>query len=394
MLALWGAQMKGTTVSLTPSEQALFVEVLMRGPISRDELARRLDLSGPSLTRLSKPFLEAGALTEVEAPDRADVPRPGRPRKGYDVNPNHARYVGINITSTRAYAVLTDLRGQILAEAEASISDSQPGPVTDVLETLVGRLAPGTREPLLAVGVSLGGQVNDRSVVVRDPFLGWKNVPLADMLREKINATVVVENDVTALAEGAHMFGAARAAPNFAVITVGAGVGYGLVSDGRVVSSADTGLGLAGHIPLGSGGSLCSQGHIGCAESLLTRSGIANQLSEVGHHGATFDDFLAALAGGDQDAAEILSRSTAALGRLIALAANLTMHPRVLLAGDGLVLWEGRGDQIQAVVERYRDPDAERVQIILDPEGRSSWTAGAAASAIVSSLEKLLLSPA
>ena len=393
MLALREGNTKGKTVALTPSEHALVAEILMRGPISRRELASRLDLSAPSLTRLSKPFLQSGAFIEIHSPDDGAGPHLGRPRKGYDINPDYGRYVGINLTHDRAHAVLTDLRGQILESADASIENHEPEAVVEVLSALVAQLCPRPAARLFAVGISLGGQVQSRSVVTRNPFLGWKGIPLAQMLQERVDTLVAVENDVTALAEGAHLFGAARAEPNFAVVTIGVGVGYGLVINDRVVSSSDTGLGLAGHIPLASGGPYCSQGHRGCSEALLTFSGISNQLAEWGSPRLTFAEFLESAATGDKVAEDVLFSAASALGRLLAMVANLTMFPRILLSGEGTGLWTAAEPKILEELNRYRDPDAAPVEIVLDSGGKDSWAAGAAATAIVDSLEKLPLEP-
>ena len=81
---------------------------------------------------------------------------------------------------------------------------------------------------------------------------------------------VVVENDVVALTEAERWFGLGRGIDDFAVVTTGAGVGYGLVIHGRQVITRDTGLGLGGHFPLDPTGPICADGHRGCSTAMLS----------------------------------------------------------------------------------------------------------------------------
>lgn len=380
-------------MTLTPSERALITQVLMRGPITRAQLAAILDLSAPSLTRLSKRFLEAGVLVEVDTSSTSGPsgpPAKGRPRKSYDINADYGKYIGMKLTETEIYGALTDMRGNVLATVEHPVTHRDPERVADSLASAVQELAKNCEiEEIYGVGVALGGQVANRRVVLRNPFLEWRNVPLAQLLEKRVKLPVSIENDVVSLAEGAHLFGAAKGEPNFGIITVGAGVGYGLVLDDKVIASPDTGLGLGGHIPLDSTGPYCSRGHRGCSESLVTFGGMAAQYSSAIQRPATFEDFEEAVRSDQPAAVAILNASAEALGKFISIVANITMYPRVLLAGEGLMLWEAASDKIQAEIDRYRDPDAEPVELIVDDRGFDSWATGAAASALIESLDRL-----
>ncbi len=82
------------------------------------------------------------------------------------------------------------------------------------------------------------------------PFLDWTDIELGAMLETATGLPVVIDNDLTAFTEYERWFGAGRNADRFAVITLGAGVGYGLVAGGEVVADDDAGIGLVGHWPL------------------------------------------------------------------------------------------------------------------------------------------------
>ena len=118
-----------------------------------------------------------------------------------------------------------------------------------VVARLVERLS--KRLPSLdGVGVSVGGVVDDRSVVREGSFLGWRDVDLAGPLQEATGVPVVVTNDVSALAREQLWFGAGRTHSTFGLITVGAGLGFGLVREGHVVEQLIDNGHLLGHAPI------------------------------------------------------------------------------------------------------------------------------------------------
>jgi predicted NBD/HSP70 family sugar kinase len=153
------------------------------------------------------------------------------------------------------FGVVTDLRATPLAAAERELPSHPVEEVVRVVADVVAELdaaAPGAA--MAGLGVSVGGKVESGRVVTRAPFLGWRGVPLADLLEAATSLPTTVENDVTALTTAELWFGPARDVSSFAVVTVGVGVGYGLVVDDRVVVTPDTGLGLGGHLPLDAEG--------------------------------------------------------------------------------------------------------------------------------------------
>lgn len=113
------------------------------------------------------------------------------------------------------------------------------------------------------------------------PFLGWRNVPLGDLIAEPTGIEPVISNDVSALMAAQHWFGVGTGLRNFAIITLGVGVGYGLVMHDRLMTHPDMGIGLVGHYPLQAGGGLCLAGHRGCATAALTTGSLTAQASAV-----------------------------------------------------------------------------------------------------------------
>ena len=152
-----------------------------------------------------------------------------------------------------------------------------PDEVVASVVDVVARLSDGFA--ITAVGLGIGGRVGEQGVIRSAPFLEWEDVPLGALLESATGLPVVIDNDLVAFTEYEHWFGAGRDLDRFAVVTLGAGVGYGLVVNRQVIVDDDAGLGLVGHWPLDPFGPRCPVGHRGCAMSVLTSDAI---VSEVG----------------------------------------------------------------------------------------------------------------
>ena len=366
--------------SLAGSSRELAREVLIHGPISRAELGRRLGLSPASLTRLSKPFLDRGLFVDGPETIERSVGRPARP---LDVRVDAQRYVGIKITGDEALGVATNLRadplGTVSVELPSHSVDDVVGAIRQVVESL------GGTDGLSAVGISIGGKVTDARVVARAPFLEWRDVDLGGLVSADLGLPVTVENDVVALVAAEHWFGVAKGLENFALITTGAGVGYGLVIHDRSVVTGDTGLGLGGHFPLDPTGPLCIDGHRGCSTAMLSiPSMCASARTGLGRE-VTYTELLQLATDGNPVASAVVDSAARALGRMIAATTNLTMVDTVVLSGEGIALTGVALETIRAAVSADRDPDAAPVRLLVDASGFTAWARGAAASAIQAS---------
>ena len=214
------------------------IEVLTSGPSSRSEIARRLGMSGGSLTRLAKPLIDSGLLLEVVAPSGPDaVVGQGRPGQPLDIVTDAWHFVGLKVTGDTVYGVVTTLKSTVVRREDRTLESQDPEAVVDAAHSIVRSFAVGFPQ-LAGIGVGMGGPVRDRAVVVDSPFLDWQEVPFAEMLERRTDLPVVVENDFAALVEAETWFGAGRGLDRFAVLTIGAGIGYGLVIGGEPVPSA------------------------------------------------------------------------------------------------------------------------------------------------------------
>ncbi|MBX3078475.1 MAG: ROK family transcriptional regulator [Salinibacterium sp.] len=358
--------------------QSVALEVLINGPLSRSEIARRLDLSPGSLTRLSTPLIEAGLLVEVE--ERADG-RAGRPSRPLDVVPESRHFIGMKLTGTGVLGVTTDLRANVIASATATLPSREPARVAEVLAALAHELAEKAPS-VTALGVGIGGLISNHAVVRSAPFLEWSDVPLGPMLEEQTGIPTVIENDVVAFTEAEHWFGAGRGLERFAVLTLGAGIGYGLVVHDRIVVNEDSGIGLVGHWPIDPFGPVCPAGHRGCARSMLTQAAITQAVAAVRGTTVSYDEALDLALAGEPAAKRVIDDAGRGLGRMIAAVANLTAPERVILGGEGVRLVDVAGEAVHRGIAEDRDPRTHKIDLVTTPGDDTEWCRGAAVIAI------------
>lgn len=351
---------------------AIAVEVLVHGAESRVRLAERLNLSPATLTRLVKPLLAAGVLVEADAVRNSAM---GRSALLLDVLQDDYRFVGVKLTSDTAYGVLTDLRAQVLRTASRALTDTDPGAVVRAVRDVAAELGRERRPD--GVGVTLGGRVRD-GVVVDSPYLGWSDVPFAHLLGQG-DVPHHVDNDVVGLINAEHWFGWGRGYPDFALLTIGAGIGYGLVLHDRLVPVV---TGPVGHLPIDAGGPLCPAGHRGCLSSYATIPAITAAAS-LGHRAPlTFEQVAGLAREADPVALRVLREAAWAVGRAIATIADVTSVPRVILSGEAIALTEVAQPSLDAGLREYHPDESSPVDVVVQPADFYEWARGAAVLAI------------
>ena len=373
--------MRITTPRWTPSNgatRAVALEVLIHGPLSRSEVARRLDLSSASLTRLANPLIAEGLL--VEAGEQTDG-RVGRPQQLLDVVPASRRFIGMKLMADEVQGVTTDLRANVLAQESRPLNARDPEAVVDAIADLAQSLARGTPS-ITMMGVGVGGLIEEQSIVRNAPFLSWNDVSLSKMVEASTRIPTIIDNDLVALTEYEHWFGAGRGLDRFAVVTLGAGVGYGLVIHDEIVRNDEYGIGLIGHWPLDPFGPVCSEGHRGCAKAILTDTAIAQSVSQALGKQVTFAAALDLAASGEPAARRIVDDAGRGLGRLLAAIANLTMPETVVIGGEGVRVASVAAEAVDAGLRADRDPRTKRLPLTIRSGENIEWCRGAAVVAI------------
>ncbi|MET0417339.1 MAG: ROK family transcriptional regulator [Actinoplanes sp.] len=366
-----------STFSLSGPELAVTRHLLVHGPATRADIGDRLRLSYASMSRLTRALVNGGLIAADVEPESGV----GRPRHILSVIPSARHVVGCKLTADTAYAVVCDMFGEVLATAQTALpAPTKDGtvPVAGTVKTiaqLASRL--GRRVPSLdGIGVSIGGIVANRAVVQEGTFLGWRDVDLATAVRERTGLPVVVTNDVTALAREELWFGAGRTNATFGLITVGAGLGFGVVRDGAVVEELIDNGHLLAHAPIDNRGPRCGLGHPGCAAAYLNHD-------DVAHQEPAFTSF-------EQDhragATTRLDDAARALGHLAATFAGALQTTRIVLAGEDVAAIAESPAMTETINERLRPGPDETQRCALDITAANltftDWARGAAVAGV------------
>jgi len=209
--------------------------------------------------------------------------------------------VGVDVGGTKIAGGVVDERGRILATARRE----SPATDTDAIGHSVADLVAELRSAhdITAVGVGAAGFVDStRSLVMFAPNLAWRDEPLRADLEKRIGLPVVIENDANAAAWGEFTFGAGEDATDSLLITVGTGVGGGIVLNGELHRGAFGVAAEIGHLRVVPDGRLCGCGNHGCWEQYASGSALVRDTREQAGRGSLIARSLLDRAGGDVQA--------------------------------------------------------------------------------------------
>jgi glucokinase len=274
--------------------------------------------------------------------------------------------------SASTHTIALDLGGTDLKAARVSRSGeilefvrepSRAGESADaLLDTLVNR-ARAWRSGAAAVGLGCPGVIHPVSgaLVDRTPHLALdSDFPLRETLERALALPVVVDNDANCAGRGEQGAGAARGARVAVVITVGTGVGCGIVIEGRVLRGAWGGGGEIAHMGQRSGGPACACGVEGCAEPVSGGEGIVNRALAAGLEARGAEDVFAAAASGEAVATRLVAEMADALGHQVACAIQV-VNPEVVVIGGGVAqAGEALLGPVRDAIARYAQPSHTR----------------------------------
>ena len=193
--------------------------------------------------------------------------------------------VGIDIGGTNTVFGIVDARGNVLASN--SIKTAKHAKIEDYVEELYQELtrlidANNATDKILGIGIGAPNANYFSGMIEGSVNLPWPTpIPLADLVSEKFGIPVTITNDANAAAIGEMTYGAARGLKDFIMITLGTGVGSGIVINGQLVYGHDGNAGELGHVVIKrNNGRLCGCGRTGCLEAYCSATGVARTARE------------------------------------------------------------------------------------------------------------------
>jgi predicted NBD/HSP70 family sugar kinase len=349
------------------------------GPLSRTELVNQLGVSKASMSALAADLIERGMLTEGEV-----VYGAGRPSVRLELSASSTFFIGVSLASAPFIVRLTDLHGKVVGAVEMAGGTLPEEIVVAVAQAVEDVLAVSgvDRVRLAGIGIAIPGLVDAAAgTCIRSTLLGWRDVVIGPMIADATGLRVFVENDANALALGEHLFGSLRGSDACAVISVGDGIGCGLIIGGELHRGARGGAGEIAHATIELNGLPCKCGKRGCLDTLASAKSIANVARDAGLPGdlAALDE---AADQGNQDAIAILHRAGSALGLAVSQLIQ-TMDPaRIVIAlSDGPL--DGPYARVirQTIEANVMASETRQIDLAMIRLGREAWAVGAASVA-------------
>ncbi|MDR7555621.1 MAG: ROK family protein [Armatimonadota bacterium] len=308
-------------------------------------------------------------------------------------------YLGVDLGGTKILTAVVDETGQVAARVRAPTPQTGPAAVVEAIAATAQQALEAAGLPrgaVRAAGVGAPGPADPVTGTVFSPpnLPGWGDVPLADLLRARLEVPVAVENDANAAALGEHWVGAGRGVDDLLYITVGTGIGGGLILRGQLYTGTSGCAGEVGHMVIVPDGPRCACGRQGCLEAVASGPAIARAaraaleagrpsvLSAVAAEELDAHAVARAAVEGDPLAREVFARAARYLGLAVANLVNL-LNPAMVIIGGGVAR---AGDLLLAPVRRIVDAEAfarpaAAVRIVPAALGADAGALGAVAAA-------------
>jgi glucokinase len=304
--------------------------------------------------------------------------------------------IGVDLGGTKLLAGVVDVELNVHHRAHRSSRGNDSTEVLDVLREAIEEARDAAADEVLAVGLGIPSLMDEKTGVARSTVhLPLQNIPVADLVAERIGLPVAIDNDANLAMLAEHRFGAARGCDHAVMFTLGTGIGSGVVVDGKLLRGSTGAAAELGHMVIDEDGPPCGDGcpNNGCLESMASGSALASEALrvagdapesalgralEAGHEitGALVTELAH---DGDAAARDVISLIGSRLGVGIANAVNI-FNPEVVVIGGGVI---AAGDMLleparQVVARRALSPSKDVVRIVPARFGTESGMLGAA----------------
>jgi predicted NBD/HSP70 family sugar kinase len=384
------ARVRATVRDLRRVNRSVVLRPLfLEGPLNRVVLAELTGLSSASVTNVIGDLLDEDLVVEVGTQESDG----GRPRVQLRVNPDFGAVIGVDVGETGIRVEGFDLSMTEIAGAavDAHPKEHDARTVVEHVAAAVDELRAqferdGRR--ILGVGVGVPGVVeHDRDVHVHAPSIGWRGVPLAQLLRARLDLPFFVENGAKTLGQAEMWLGAGRGARHAVVTLWGTGVGAAIFADGALFRGAASSAGEWGHTTVAVGGKNCRCGAAGCLEAYIGAEALLREWERADHAISLPDEFeqvewidrLVEASASSDAAAMVLDRTATYFGTAAANLVNLFNPERVIVGGwVGLKLGPVLLPKIRAVLAgQALDYAAAHVSVELGRLGTDAVALGA-----------------
>jgi predicted NBD/HSP70 family sugar kinase len=362
------------------------------GEVSRGELLRHTGLSRATISSLIADLAREGLVQEQSSV----ASRLGRPPQVVSLVPTAGYAFGLDLGHDHARLILSDLAGTPIWDdtVELDVDSSAEDTVAAAAELVQAALEDTEieRASVLGLGAGIACPVDRRTGMLRADGImpAWAGAKPAEMLTGRTGLRTLVVNDANACVVAERRYGVARHCDDVVYLRLSAGIGAGVVCDGRMLLGHDGLVGELGHISVDPRGEVCRCGNRGCLETIASPAAIARLLSRSWGRTVSHTELMTLVRDGDRGAVRAVEDAGEAVGRTLAMTV-MTLNPKLVVVGGelaaaGTVLF----DPIHRALRRNSLSDLHGELRIIDSALGDSASARGAAALVLAEAPNLL----
>ncbi len=355
-MKLMSQHINSTRLVRTYNASTVLRTLYEHGSCSRSQLTRLTGMSPATITRITADLIEAGVLLEGHHGKSTGGRRP------IYLHIDHTKlYVAaVKLIRDDCVVALLDLKGKILAIEQAHPASYEAQELLSTVATSLKDIFSSLsikQEYIVGVGVAVSGICHPvDGIVIRSLNLGWKDVPVAEILGDLLELPVLLENDANACALAELWLGNARETANSMYIKADSGAGVGIISNKALLTGSRFVAGEIGHVPLIPDGKLCRCGQQGCLEPYIFFQTVREHYKNETGLEITHAEFVTLARSGNQFARETVQETASALA-LACAHWGLILDIEVITIGG---VWGAFEQEIIAYCQRYYDSILEQ----------------------------------
>lgn len=315
--------------------KALVLEKIQeKAPISRASIAQETGLNKGTVSSLVSELINEQLIYESGIGKSSGGRRPVM----LLLNETAGFTISIDLGVKSVLGVLTDLTGNIKAEERVYFQNETVEEVLPLLLQLIDGLkkqAPASPYGIVGIGVGVPGVITTNGEILLAPNLGWKNVPLKQILQDHYDVPILVENEANAGAYGEKVYGIGQMTNEIVYISASIGIGVGLILDGKLYKGLRGFSGELGHMTIEKDGKHCRCGNQGCWELYASQKALLEQAKTLGYPDPTLEQLVDAAKNGEKGIIQLFE----SLGDYLGIGITNIIHifnPGQVIVGNAL----------------------------------------------------------
>jgi len=306
-------------------------------PLSRADISSVIGLNKATVSSLVSELIESQLVSEIGPGESSG----GRKPTLLLFNRSAGFAIGVDIRVNDLLAVLVDIEGNVVREKTVPLEDYSPGKVLDqIRKTIRGlmRRLPASPYGVVGIGIGVPGLVDEKSQVISAPNLGWDNVDLYEALSAEFGSNIHIDNEANAGAIGEKLYGAGRDSKDLIYLSIGIGIGSGIIVGGDLYRGTSNFSGEVGHMTVAENGPLCRCGNRGCWETLASEKALLDQAGTLWKdYAPSLEDILKEAKQGNEQVLTLFEQIGSQLGVGLANLVNI-LNPELIVIGNRLSL--------------------------------------------------------